>query len=516
MDELTTVLESIKTHHEAVRKSRSDIWSKDRRARYLIKTEDLHELLRHAVRKTKEVDQEKIKKAYNRLSETATILQNVKLSAKQQEEQGLQAISEEEKEKEQTEEFFINLEDQKEEQEEERRRIQREEFRREQDRQKAELEKQEEQERKNEAEEEEEDQGEKEEEEKDQEEEKMAVFNLKEARGIPELKDINNDTAVRDFLANVKFYYDDLKVENQPVSAAQKKLLNFVLTCKVTNEAKTKIGNSDVDNFPALSALLHEKCGSSQTRATITKAINETKQGSQSVESFAEKISQLGDRLAAIEIRENATGNVNEELIKNIYEKQIITAFKKGLNPTLQAAVCAARPKTLTDAIQVASEIEAIEPENKPVHFMKKDVLCKNCNKKGHYASDCRTKITRQPQNRGNTIRGRFTSTYNNQNRQFSNQNYRYNNYNKNAYHGQNYYRGQQSRYPRAQNFYRGNTRRGYQNSRVRVMSVEQGTLNEPYQPFNSQPSCSNVQPAAPQNRQICHQTKMLGFPTQQ
>jgi Zinc knuckle len=66
------------------------------------------------------------------------------------------------------------------------------------------------------------------------------------------------------------------------------------------------------------------------------------------------------------------------------------------VNPTLQGAVCAARPKTLTDTIQVTSE-------NKSVHFIKKDVLCRNCNKKGHYASECRTKMKRQPQNRGNT-----------------------------------------------------------------------------------------------------------------
>jgi DNA repair exonuclease SbcCD ATPase subunit len=75
-------------------------------------------------------------------------------------------------------------------------------------------------------------------------EEEMALFSLKEARGLPELKQINDDTTVRDFLSNVKFYYDELSANADIVSPAQTKLLSFVLRCKIVCEAKTKVGDA--------------------------------------------------------------------------------------------------------------------------------------------------------------------------------------------------------------------------------------------------------------------------------
>jgi len=124
-------------------------------------------------------------------------------------------------------------------------------------------------------------------------------------------------------------------------------------------------------------------------------------------------------------------------MVNRIFEAQVVGAFKQGLRPELQAAVCAARPKTMAEAMAVATEIAAVKKETaeeKQVLPIKSEArkqskdACHKCGRSGHWARDC---YTRNPENRG-SWRGRggrgsrssyggYKQTYGNQNHQSQN-----------------------------------------------------------------------------------------------
>jgi len=85
MDDLLTTLEAIKSLFDSARKSRSDVWTKDRQVRYKIKIEDLNDLLRVNVCKVNNSNpqvSEIIRQGFDGLSEAASIVENLKLSTK--------------------------------------------------------------------------------------------------------------------------------------------------------------------------------------------------------------------------------------------------------------------------------------------------------------------------------------------------------------------------------------------------------------------------------------------------
>jgi hypothetical protein len=188
------------------------------------------------------------------------------------------------------------------------------------------------------------------------------IFKYSEARHLPELRTVDSHTTVRDFIASIKGYHDLL------VAAGQISLIKFVLATKIQGEAKTKIGAEEVDSLTELTTLLNEKCSSTDTQATLLKKLNESKQGDQTVEKFAEAIKNLTNRLTALEVRKLGLTPAQAETVAKIYDSQALGAFKKGLKTSCQAAVCAARPETLADAIVVASEISVLVVINENVN----------------------------------------------------------------------------------------------------------------------------------------------------
>jgi predicted RNase H-like nuclease (RuvC/YqgF family) len=169
-------------------------------------------------------------------------------------------------------------------------------------------------------------------------------------------------------------------------------LIKFVVESKIIGVARTKIGCvADVNTIAALTTLLNEKCGQTETQASLLKKLNDCKQGTDSVDSFAEQISNLTDRLTALEVKRKNLSSEQEELVREVYEVQALSAFKRGLNTECQQAVCASRPDTLQEAIQVASEIAAVSVTADPVAsvYNIKQIKCFKCNKNGHKANDC-------------------------------------------------------------------------------------------------------------------------------
>ncbi|HBS53812.1 MAG TPA: hypothetical protein DD806_07415, partial [Flavobacterium sp.] len=151
-------------------------------------------------------------------------------------------------------------------------------------------------------------------------------YKYKEARALPELKTINSHWTIRDFLTAVKGYHDTLNNEGKIA------LIRFVAATKITGEARTKIGEiTGVDSFTGLKLLLNTKGQGQDTQTTLLKKLSESQQEGKSVEGFAAEISEIVDRLVALEMSKLGLTEEQGQLVSKIYEAQAIGAFKKGL-----------------------------------------------------------------------------------------------------------------------------------------------------------------------------------------
>jgi hypothetical protein len=310
----------------------------------------------------------------------------------------------------------------------------------------------------------------------EKEDEEMAEkFKYTEAKALPCLTETKSDVAVRDFIASIEGYYDEL----EDGAAGKIKLVNFVLKSKVQGAAKTKIGDAVVKNLEELKNLLLVKCGSVETRTTLAQQLQQIKQGSRPVEKYAEEISAIGERMAAIEIKDGAA----KAEVDKIFEAQILGAFKRGLRPELQSAVCAARPSKMVDAIQVATEIAAIsnignEQSSQSFSILQTKVdECRKCGRKGHWAKDCRVRNVNRDANYNRFV-GR-----NNSNGNYRNQNQRNYNYLNNGNNQANFRNNTQNFRNQTQNF--RNNRNNTQNFRNSTQNF--GNNNQGYNNYQNQ-----------------------------
>jgi len=208
-------------------------------------------------------------------------------------------------------------------------------------------------------------------------------YKYKEARGLPELGEVKSHTTIRDFIATIKGYYDTLNEEGK------RSLISFITNTKITGSVKTKIGNPLLHNLTELKNLLNEKCGKAETEATLMKRLMEGRQGNETVEKFAEEISEITDKLTALKMRDLNLQAGEETTVRAVLGSQALAAFKKGLRAECQQAVCAAMPRTLEEAVTIASEMHALKESTGRV-LQIKEMSCYNCGKKGHAARDCR------------------------------------------------------------------------------------------------------------------------------
>jgi hypothetical protein len=90
----------------------------------------------------------------------------------------------------------------------------------------------------------------------------MANFEFKEAKHQLKLREVKDNTSIRDFLAAIQAYHDTLSAVGNPL------LIAFVINAKVLGSAKTKHGDGQgCATITDLKALLHERCGNCSRRS---------------------------------------------------------------------------------------------------------------------------------------------------------------------------------------------------------------------------------------------------------
>ena len=113
-----------------------------------------------------------------------------------------------------------------------------------------------------------------------------------------------------------------------------------------------------------------KKSLSSVLHADLAKQTQNNSSGTQ----FANKIELLVASLNELQIAE--LGCQNREAVLKMNDQVSLSTFKNGLNEPHRTTLLAARPKSLNEAIQVASEV--IPQQNSIQHFNKNKRLSNN------------------------------------------------------------------------------------------------------------------------------------------
>lgn len=181
--------------------------------------------------------------------------------------------------------------------------------------------------------------------------EEMASFDITAAiKVIPEFKGESKELS--NFLNIIEFLHDTLKDE-----AEKAKLIKFVLKTRLSEKVKNKLVTQSVPtNLKALQDTLQYVFKPNKTPLAIQTELGTVSQGNKNITDYSQKVETLMAQLNMLQISEQ--GEAHRDIISKLNEQLALNAFKNGLNEPLKATIYAARPKTLQEAVQIASEIE--------------------------------------------------------------------------------------------------------------------------------------------------------------
>jgi hypothetical protein len=282
---------------------------------------------------------------------------------------------------------------------------------------------------------------------------KMADFNIQTALKMPTLATVDSDD-IRDFLNIIEAFNETIK------TADRKVFIKFITRTKITGSAKTKLGDSLAESFEELSQQIKSKCGSNETYESLRSKLNETTLGNKKLETFADELNSIAERLAAVEIEKQGGNQETRTAIKNMAKRDALIAFKIGVPNHLRIVVEAARPNTMEDALAVASAATAgrVTQKNEQVFYM--DTKCSYCSKPGHWVRDCRKKKFDMLRNGNsqNGYRNNFETLRNNGYQNGQRNNYQNNNTNTRFQYGdQNRNNGNSQQFSQRGNNFRNN-----------------------------------------------------------
>lgn len=181
----------------------------------------------------------------------------------------------------------------------------------------------------------------------------MATFDITVTlKVVPEFqgdpKNLNN------FLNLVEFLHDDLKDNTEKT-----KLIKFVLKTRLSEKVKNKLSASDTPtDLVTLKSSLQGIFKVNKTPLKIQSELAKAVQGSRPIKDFAEHVENLVAQLNALQIAEQ--GEAHRGIISKLNDQIGLNAFKNGLQEGIKSTVFASTPKTLQDAVKIASEVETI------------------------------------------------------------------------------------------------------------------------------------------------------------
>lgn len=182
---------------------------------------------------------------------------------------------------------------------------------------------------------------------------KMADFDLGIAmKAIPMFS--GNFKELDSFLKIVEIIHKGLK------TTCTQQLIEFVFHVKLGINVKTALGNTDPNDFETLKSLLEERYKSSTTIPQIQNSLSNFSQRNLSVTSFRDKLLNTIAELNNLQIKELGSNATKEEknVIRKMNDIYSLNIFKNGLNDNFKQTIFASQPKSLTEASNLAIELE--------------------------------------------------------------------------------------------------------------------------------------------------------------
>lgn len=191
-------------------------------------------------------------------------------------------------------------------------------------------------------------------------------------------------------------FIDNCENALELVSESDKILLFKIIKSKLTGKARLMSKYRQLNNFDDFKSFLEEVFTEKRSAAHWQLELNSCKQlKSESVINYSQKIEKYCNKLI-----ENCTENKDLSIateLSNLLRQQAKNVFISGLLDNLKIQVKARNPSTLSDAIELAvaeereflSEKEAPKFANSKFLSSKNNIKCNNCNKIGHYSSQC-------------------------------------------------------------------------------------------------------------------------------
>ena len=217
---------------------------------------------------------------------------------------------------------------------------------------------------------------------------------------------------------------------------------------------------------------------------------NEFRQDLRKRFQIADYQGSLLDRLESVRYKGNLTAYITEfnylanQLDISFNEKTKIHIFKKNLDDNLSGELRYRKPNTLKEAIMIAVDYD--NSKNRPKNYVNDSneinyvdhnkLRCRNCNKIGHFANNCRAKNANNYNNTNNYNNNynsgkNFKNNSNNYNKLNNQKNYN-NSYNKNgnsnynAKNGNTFEINKNRNFEKKNNYQNNNQSKNYQSSR--------------------------------------------------
>lgn len=163
------------------------------------------------------------------------------------------------------------------------------------------------------------------------------------------VKEYTGDGKAVDFVDVINFYNDQLKEEDKPL------FLSFVYATALKGRAKL-VFSEKPSSIKELSTTLLQRFKPRTTIAEVTMKIGQCYQGSRTVSRFASELEALNSELLELQLAKQ--GMDAKGILMAINEDTLLSAFKRGLNPSLQAVVVAANLDKFRTAVDMALEAE--------------------------------------------------------------------------------------------------------------------------------------------------------------
>ena len=159
----------------------------------------------------------------------------------------------------------------------------------------------------------------------------------------------SDDVGVHDFIKSVK--RAKTRCRNPDL------LLDYILTEKITGNAKRSIRHIPIDSYDDLYKALNTNLSITTSVELCRTKLDNVRQGSDSVQIFSQKFRGIYNELTYA-LQSNHTSGIERKLALKMEEKSAVKRYIMNLRDDISSQVRPMKPKTINEALQEALESE--------------------------------------------------------------------------------------------------------------------------------------------------------------